>query len=336
MTTVIASYWFGLLVFLPLAVLYFVFRRKARRTSAVRFPLLSIVKKSGSGVQGKFFSLLSFFLNFIALILIILALMRFQSKVPMPADYSSSFDGTDIMICLDTSPSMLAVDFGRDDRITVAKEVISEFIKGRPNDRIGLVVFAGASLTMCPLTLDHGTLIDLTSSLEQDVTKTDGTAIGDALATSINRLKNSAAKSKVIILVTDGSNNMGHIDPNTAAEIAKKLGIKIYSIGVGKEGISQMPIRGPLGITRYVPIEDSLDEPALRKLADISGGEYSRAKSIDSLKLIFNRIDSLEKTEFKKQASFIYSELFNFFLIPAFIMLLLDVLLTNTIARRIP
>ncbi|MCQ2736062.1 MAG: VWA domain-containing protein [bacterium] len=333
---VISSPWMALLLALPCIYLYFSFKKGSRRTSAIKFPMLAAVKASANLETGRIFQGLSHVMRFVALCLIVLALMRFQSRTPLPASDAGSFNGSDIIVCLDTSPSMLALDFGRNDRLTVAKEVIAGFIKERKDDRIGLVVFSGACLTLCPLTVDHDALLRLTGDITHEITKSDGTAIGDAIAVSINRLKNSKAKSKVIILVTDGSNNMGHIDPNTAADMASELGIKIYSIGVGKGGRSVIPSKDMFGVTRYFAIEDSLDENSLTEIALKTGGEYQRARSADSLKSIFEKIDSLEKTEFKKKASFTYRELFGFFLIPALIILLIDIIFVNTAARRIP
>ncbi len=334
--TVIASPWLSLLLVFPLLYFYFFILKGKKSTSSLHFPMFAAVKSSGNGLKGKVFSVLSSFLRLAALVLIVLAAMRFQNRTAVLDDYSSSSAGTDIIVCLDTSPSMLALDFGQEDRLTVAKEVISGFIKGRPDDRIGLVVFSGATLTLCPLTIDHEALLGMIAGITYEITKSDGTAIGDAIAVSINRLKKSPAKSKVIILVTDGSNNMGHIDPNTAAEMASKLGIKIYSIGVGKGGRSVMPMKDAFGITRYIPLDDSLDEQALTKIAVKTGGEYQRARSADSLASIFSKIDGLEKTEIKRKPSFSYEELFAFFLIPAVLALLADALLVNTVGRRIP
>ncbi len=340
MSLIFASPWFALLLVIPILYLWRYFKKK-NLDPAVKFSMFSYAKKLDNGGTGNFLKYLSIFLRFFSIVLIVLGLMRLQDRTAVPVDMSNSSEGTDIVICLDTSPSMLALDFGKEDRLTIAKNVISTFIKGRPNDRLGLVVFSGASLTLCPLTIDHQALLSMISKITYEITHSDGTAIGDAIATSLNRLKKSPAKSKVIILVTDGSNNMGHISPETASDLAVELGIKIYTVGVGKDGRSVMPIKDPSGFTRYIPLEDSIDEPTLKNIALKTRGEYFRAKSedstkIDSLASIFAQIDSLEKTKIDKKIRYEYRELSNIFLIPAFLMLLLDVFLSSLVFRRIP
>ncbi len=340
MSLFFASPWFALLLIVPILYLWYSLKKK-NLTPAVKFSMFSYAKKLDAGDLGKFYKYLSIFLKFFAIFLMVLGLMRLQDRTPVPVDMSNSSQGTDIVICLDTSPSMLALDFGKEDRLTLAKDVISTFIKGRPNDRLGLVVFSGASLTLCPLTVDHQALLSMISKITYEITHSDGTAIGDAIATSLNRLKKSPAKSKVIILVTDGSNNMGHISPETASNLAVELGVKIYTVGVGKEGKSVMPVKDPMGFTRYIPLEDSIDEPTLKEIASKTGGEYFRAKSekatsSDSMASIFSQIDSLEKTKIDKKIRYEYKELANIFLIPAFLMLLFDVFLSSFVFRRIP
>lgn len=340
MSLFFASPWFAILLIVPILYLWYSLKKK-NLTPAVKFSMFSFAKKIDSGEAGNFYKYLSIFLKFFSIFLIVLGLMRLQDRTPVPVDMSNSSQGTDIIICLDTSPSMLALDFGKEDRLKLAKDVISTFIKGRPNDRLGLVVFSGASLTLCPLTVDHQALLSMISKITHEITHSDGTAIGDAIATSLNRLKKSPAKSKVIILVTDGSNNMGHISPETASNLAVELGVKIYTVGVGKEGKSVMPVKDPSGFTRYIPIADSIDEPTLKEIASKTGGEYFRAKSedktkSDSMSSIFAQIDSLEKTKIDKKIRYEYRELCNIFLIPAFFMLLLDVFLSSLVFRRIP
>lgn len=339
MSLIFASPWFALLLVIPILYIWLSLKKK-NLNPALKFSMFSFAKQLDNGAIGNFYKYLSIFLKFFAVVLIILGLMRLQDRTAVPVDMSNSSQGTDIVICLDTSPSMLALDFGKEDRLTLAKDVISTFIKGRPNDRLGLVVFSGASLTLCPLTVDHQALLSMISKITYEITHSDGTAIGDAIATSLNRLKKSPAKSKVIILVTDGSNNMGHISPETASDLAVELGVKIYTVGVGSDEKAVMPIKTLFG-TRYVPLEDSIDEKTLREIASKTGGEFFRARSEDSTKndslsSIFAQIDSLEKTKIDNKVRYEYRELSNLFLIPAFLMLFFDVFLSSVLFKRIP
>lgn len=339
MSLIFASPWFALLLVIPILYIWLSLKKK-NLNPALKFSMFSFAKQLDNGAIGNFYKYLSIFLKFFAVVLIILGLMRLQDRTAVPVDMSNSSQGTDIVICLDTSPSMLALDFGKEDRLTLAKDVISTFIKGRSNDRLGLVVFSGASLTLCPLTVDHQALLSMISKITYEITHSDGTAIGDAIATSLNRLKKSPAKSKVIILVTDGSNNMGHISPETASDLAVELGVKIYTVGVGSDEKAVMPVQTLFG-TRYVQLEDSIDEPTLKSIASKTGGEFFRARSEDStrndsLSSIFAQIDSLEKTKIDNKVRYEYRELSNLFLIPAFLMLFFDVFLSSVLFKRIP
>jgi len=334
----IHSPWFVFAFFVPAVFIFFVFFNRKKLNASMFFPFTELVGKTArfNVSISSFLVKIPLILRFIALLLIAAALMRFQDKTPLPLN-QTNYSGTDIIICLDTSPSMLALDFNPQDRLTVAKEVVGKFIDGRRNDRIGLVVFSGAAITLCPLTIDYKALQQLVSSVTEKVTQTDGTAIGDALAVSINRLKNSSAKSKIIILVTDGRSNMGEIDPVSAADMAKRLDIKIYTIGVATEGESIMPQKERFtGRTMYLRIADDLDEDTLTQIADNTGGFYARGTDISSLESIFKEIDKLEKTVFKAKQEYTYKELYNFFLLPALVILLLEFVLSKTLCRKIP
>jgi Ca-activated chloride channel family protein len=244
--------------------------------------------------------------------------------------------GTDIMLCLDTSTSMRALDFKPMNRFDAAKKAAIEFVKGRKYDRIGVVVFAGISFIQCPLTVDHGAVVDFLEKSEIGMTQVDGTAIGTALSTAVNRMKDSEAKSKVIILLTDGRNNMGEIDPITAANLAQSFDIKVYTIGCGIRGPSLYPIEHPLFGIQYVPINEEIDEDTLIRIASITGGKYFRATSPRALYDIYKEIDSLEKTEFKVEEYTEYRELFVYFLFPALLLFLASVILENSYLMKIP
>lgn len=231
-----------------------------------------------------------FVLRMLALALLIVALARPQTKLKLE---DVSTEGIDIILSLDISGSMLAEDF-KPNRLEAAKTVAKNFIKQRPSDNIGLVVFAGEAFTRCPSTIDHNMLLEFLSGVESGIIK-DGTAIGDGLAVAINRIRDSKAKSKVVILLTDGVNNMGFIDPLTSAEIAKEYGIRIYTIGVGKQGFAPYPYPTPWGI-QYQNVEVQIDEPLLKTIAQSTGGTYFRSTNNTSLENIFHEIDQMEKS----------------------------------------
>jgi Ca-activated chloride channel family protein len=217
-------------------------------------------------------------------------------------------EGIDIVIALDVSESMRALDFDPDDRITVAKRVAAQFVAGREGDRLGLVLFGGNAITQCPLTIDHEVLTQLIVQSEAGMLG-NATAIGMALATAVNRLRDAPGKSRVIVLVTDGNNNTGKIDPVTAARLARSLNMKIYTIGVGKRGQSYVPVRGPFG-RRLVPIPDELDEKALTDVANDGGGKYFRATDAEGLKRVFSEIDRMEKTKVEREKATHYQDRF--------------------------
>jgi Ca-activated chloride channel family protein len=216
-------------------------------------------------------------------------------------------EGIDIMLALDISGSMRAEDFKPYNRLYVAKDVAREFLRGRSGDRIGLVVFAGGAYTQCPLTLDYGILEELIAAVDFGQVP-DGTAVGMGLATALNRLRERQAKSRVVILLTDGQNNAGDVDPITAAEAARALGVRVYTIGAGTDGPARVPVDDPVFGRRYVTIDASLDEPTLRRIAEITGGRYYRATSAEGLLEIYKEIDRMERTEAETVETVRYEE----------------------------
>lgn len=262
--------------------------------------------------------------------LLIIALARPQS-VDKWEDIST--EGIDIVMSLDISSSMLARDF-KPDRLEASKELATEFISGRSDDRMGLVVFSGESFTQCPLTTDHAVVINMMRDIKTGIIE-DGTAIGMGLATAINRLKDSKAKSKVIILMTDGVNNMGEIAPVTAAEIAQSFNIRVYTIGVGSRGMAPYPVQTPYG-RQYRSMKVEIDEEVLKAIAEITNGKYFRATDNYQLKQIYQEIDKLEKSkidvkEFRKK-----SEEYLLFVIIAGVLLFIEVLVRNTLLKGLP
>lgn len=273
-----------------------------------------------------------FGIRMLALALCILALARPQKGMQMEEVFS---EGVDIVVALDASGSMAAEDFEPHNRFYVAKSVVNKFIEGLRQDRVGLVVFAAKALTRCPLTLDYGALASALDSTELGSIE-DGTAIGTALATSLNRLRESKAKSKVIILVTDGVNNRGEIQPLDAAEMARSLGAKIYAVGVGSTGTARFPINDPVYGKTYAELRVEIDEASLRQIAKTTGGLYYRATDRPSLENIFQAISRLEKTKTKVKTYTHYNERFMDFLLPALAMIFLGTLAEFTRFLKIP
>ncbi|MBP5770719.1 MAG: VWA domain-containing protein [Bacteroidaceae bacterium] len=276
-----------------------------------------------------------FLLRVLTFVMIVLVLCRPQTSNSWS---NRTIDGIDIMLCVDISTSMLAEDL-KPNRIEAAKKVASEFISGRPNDNIGLTIFSGESFTQCPMTTDHAVLLNLFQSVNCDMVQRglmeDGTAIGMGLANAISRLKDSQAKSKVIILLTDGSNNAGDISPLTAAEIAKTFGIRVYTIGVGTNGKARYPY--PVGgHIEYINIPVEIDEKTLASIARATDGEFYRATNNDKLREVYQEIDKLEKTKMNvKQYSKRY-EAFALFALLACLFLMLELLLKETILKKLP
>jgi Ca-activated chloride channel homolog len=266
----------------------------------------------------------------IAVGLLIVALARPQS---FSSGSNMTTEGIDIVLALDISGSMTSEDF-KPNRIEAAKAVADRFIDGRPNDRVGLVVFAREAFTQCPLTIDHNVLKNLLKKVEPGMVP-DGTAIGNGLADAVGRLKDGEAKSKVIILMTDGVNNSGEIDPLTAAEIAKTYGVRVYTIGIGTNGEAPYPVQTPFGI-RYQMVPVQIDEGLLQQIATITGGEYFRATDNTTLSAIYDRIDKLEKSKIKVTSYRNAAELFSGWLDAGLILLLLELGLSRIVLRRIP
>lgn len=273
---------------------------------------------------------LLFIFRILTVILLIVALARPQST---SRGENVSTEGIDIVLATDISGSMLAEDF-RPNRIEAAKKVAIDFIEGRPTDRIGLVVFAGESFTQCPLTLDHPVVVNLLKEVKSGMIA-DGTAIGMGLATAVSRLKESKAKSRVIILLTDGVNNRGSIDPLTAAGIAQSFGLRVYTIGVGTVGVAPYPVQTPFGV-QYQNMQVEIDEALLQKIADQTGGKYFRATDNRKLKAIYEEIDRLEKTKIEVTQFRRHKEEFYSAATVAGIFLLLEVFLAQTVFRKVP
>ena len=243
--------------------------------------------------------------------------------------------GIDIVLAVDNSTSMAAEDLKPRNRLAVAKEAVARFIAGRKNDRIGLVVFAGRGYTRCPLTLDYDILQQLLGQVEM-ATQDEGTAIGMGIVTAINRLRDSDAKSRVIVVLTDGRNNRGEIDPSTAAELAQSLGIRIHTVGVGTKGEAPYPIQDPFFGKRYVYLRADIDEETLTQVAQLTGGKYFRATDTESLEEILRQVDAMEQTDVKVRHYVRYSELFPWLLAPGLGLLLGEAALAATRLRRIP
>ena len=273
---------------------------------------------------------LPFMLEMLGILLLCLALARPQSSKSWQ---SSDTKGIDITIALDISSSMLAEDF-QPNRIEAAKTIATRFISGRPNDRIGLVIFSGVSFTQCPLTTDHAVLINLFKEVHSGMIE-DGTAIGNGLATAVARLKDSKAVSKVIILLTDGENNRGEIAPVTAAELAKTFGIRVYTIGIGTIGTAPYPVQTPYG-TQLQQMKVKIDEPTLRKIAQLTGGQYFRATDNQKLEQIYKEIDKMEKSKIEVKQYSKKDEEFEHFALLAGIFLLAGLGLKVTLFRNIP
>ena len=324
--------WFFLLLLLiPLLV----YRHLRSRRGALRFSSVDALKKISPSwtVRGMHVLLI---LQCLTILFLVTALARPQKG---KAETKISTEGIDIMLAVDVSGSMLAEDFQvggeHHNRLYAVKQVVRDFIKKRPNDRIGIVIFAGRPYTLCPLTLDHGWLIQQLERAEVGMIE-DGTAIGSGIAVCTNHLRESNAKSKVIILLTDGRNNAGRVDPITAAEAASALGIKIYTIGAGTRGLAPFPTRDFFGNKVYRQVKIEIDEDTLRKIADKTSGMYFRATDTDSLQKTYKKIDEMEKTKIMSAEYLEYREFYPYLLLSALVTLILWVILSNTRLRRLP
>ena len=317
-----------LLLLLP-AIGYYLWLRRKKLIVKLKFSSLQVFKNIPQTLRERLRHV-PIALRLIAIAIFIIALARPQS---ISDKQNISTEGIDIVLELDLSGSMLAEDFNP-NRIEAAKQVASEFIDGRTNDRIGLVVFSAVSFTQCPLTTDYAVLKSLLREVNNGMIA-DGTAIGLAIANGVNRLKDSKTKSKVMILLTDGVNNLGEIDPITAARIAATYNIRIYTVGVGAQGEAPYPVQTQFGIRRQlIPVD--LDEKGLTQVAEMTGGKYFRATDNRTLKAIYKEIDQLEKTKIEVTAYKRYSELFSGWLLVGLLAVALEVALTTTVLRKNP
>lgn len=321
--------FFWLFLLLPLAIIWYFFKRN-KQTAELKMSSLKGFKVTSSWLTK--LKPIMFVLRLLALGLLIMALAR-----PQTVDVSSKTKttrGIDIVMAIDVSASMLAKDL-RPNRLDALKEVAAEFIKGRPNDRIGLVEYAGESYTKTPITSDKAIVLRSLKSIEYNNIIEGGTAIGMGLATSVNRLKDSKAKSKVIILLTDGVNNSGFIDPKIASELAIEYGIKTYTIGLGTNGMALSPVAidPRTGQFQYGRIKVEIDETLLKEIATATGGKYFRATNNKKLEEIYSEINKLEKTDVEEFKFYNYEEKYRPLVLLAGLLLLLELLLRNTIFK---
>jgi Ca-activated chloride channel family protein len=325
------AYPYAFLLLALLIPLFYLELRKGRKRRSVAFSSVDLFTRAGlEASYVKRYGRLA--LRSLVLILVVFGMARPQTG---QSESSIKTEGVDIMLVLDTSSSMQAQDFRPKNRLHVAKEVVKEFVSKRTNDRIGLVVFSAQAISQCPLTLDYEVVKDLVNRVEFGMLD-DGTAIGVALATACNRLKDTGAKSRVVVLLTDGRNNMGMVSPITAGQVAKSLGIKVYTIGVGKKGMAPVPINDPVFGTRLVQMEVQIDEETLQEIARITGGEYFRATNATELSRIYDRIDELEKTEIETKTFTNYTDRYSVFILPGLMLLVLELCLGESVLRRIP
>ncbi len=319
--------FFILFAFIPLLI-YWNISKKKRRTATIGISSTKGLARIRSWKNT--FKNVPFILRLLALSCMITAMARPQVKYD---EQRSEGEGIDIILCIDVSGSMTAQDF-TPNRMEAAKKVAENFVNGRPDDRIGIVIFSGESFTQCPLTTDHAVLINQIEQIRNGLLE-DGTAIGSGLATSVDRLRSSKAKSKVIILLTDGINNGGLIDPSTAMEIAKTFKVKVYTIGVGTDGYAPTPVSTPLGIVMQNE-KVAIDEKLLKNIADQTGGKYFRATDNKSLEKIYNEIDQLEKSKVEITSFHRFTEKFYPLVFAAMAFLFLEILLRFTVFRKFP
>jgi Ca-activated chloride channel family protein len=317
-----------LLLLLIIPIIWWYVKRSFKSESAVR---LSSLRPFDDVKPGRkvVFRHIPFVLRVLAITLLIIVIARPQKT----GNWEKNAEGIDIVLALDISQSMLAEDL-KPNRLSAAVNLSAQFINDRPNDNIGLVVFSGESFTQCPLTLDHATLINMFKEIKFGALS-DGTAIGLGLTNAVSCLKAGQSKSKVIILLTDGINNMGNISPETAAELAKKMNIRVYTIGVGTEGLAPFPFKTPLGVF-YENVAVEIDETLLRNIAQNTGGLYFRATDNSRLQQIYMQIDTLEKTKLQQQHDIPKEDVYLPFALFAGLCLLLELILRMTVFRKIP
>ena len=316
-----------LLAVVPAMIAFYLLKQQ-KTTASLRMPGLQQFAETTKTYR-HFLRHALFAFRAIGITLLIIVLARPQSTSKFQ---NVTTEGIDIVLTLDISGSMLARDF-RPDRLEASKNVATEFISGRPYDRMGLVVFSGESFTQCPLTTDHAVLINLMREIQSGMIE-DGTAIGMGLATAVNRIKDSQAKSKVIILLTDGVNNRGEIAPATAAGIAKTFGIRVYTIGVGTQGMAPYPVNTPFGV-RYQDMPVEIDEAILKEISETTGGKYFRATDNNKLVQVYNEIDKLEKSKIDVKQFSRKEEKFFIPALIAFCLVALEILIRNTLFRNL-
>jgi Ca-activated chloride channel family protein len=326
------EYLFLLLLLIPYMIWYFLYRKRSEPT--MRLSDTEAFRFTGGGWRVRLMPLQPL-LHVAAFVLVVLVLARPQTSNSWK---NETIEGIDIMLAMDVSTSMLAEDL-RPNRIEAAKAVAAEFIAGRPNDNIGLSIFAGEAFTQCPMTTDHASLLSLLQNVRTDIAARglieDGTAIGMGLANAVSRLKESKAKSKVVILLTDGSNNRGDISPLTAAEIAKSMGIRVYTIGVGTNGTARYPM-SVAGGTQYVNMPVEIDTKTLSDIARATDGDFYRATNNNELERIYQQIDQLEKSKLNVKRYSRRYEAYQPFALAAVICILLELLLRSTLFRKLP
>ncbi len=316
------------LIIIPLLIVWYIFRGR-RQSAYIRFADTSFFSRLPRSWRAYCRHML-FVLELSAMTLLFIALARPQSS---STNQKVNVEGIDIVMTIDISSSMLAQDL-KPDRLEAAKEVGADFIKGRPDDRIGLVVFASETFTQVPLTTDHGMILNMLKDMRCGMLE-DGTAIGDGLASSVSRLKDSEAISKVVILMTDGDNNAGSVDPSTAAEMAKLFGIRVYTIGVGTRGKAPYPVHDQYGRTYFQQMEVNINEPLLQQIADETGGKYFRATSNEKLEQIYAEIDQLERSKIEVNEFKRVHEEFLPFVLWATALLLLAFALRHTVFKTL-
>jgi len=308
------------------ALLYVYVRRRRLRSGAIRYSDVESLKQADVRHTGRNRHVL-FALRLFALAALIIAFSRPQTGV---TSETVSAEGIDIVLAIDVSSSMLAEDL-EPNRLEAVKAVAVEFVEGRRNDRIGLVVFAAEAFTQVPLTLDYSVITDLLGQMEVGMIE-DGTAVGMGLATAVKRLQASDAESQVVVLLTDGRNNTGEIGPVTAGQMARALGVRVYTIGAGGEGLARIPVGG----RRYANVEVDIDEASLQEVAETTGGRYFRATDRQGLSEIYEEIDALETTEIEVENFTTYGELFHYPLAAGLLFLLLEVGLGQSVLRKLP
>lgn len=318
-----------LLLLVPVLAVWYV-RRRARRGGAVRFSWIQGLRTADTRRTSRWRHAL-IVLRLAAVLALVVAFARPQSGV---TGETVRAEGVDIVLALDLSTSMLAEDL-EPNRVEASLDVAADFVRNRPRDRIGLVVFAGEAFTQAPLTLDHDVITGLLEELQVGFIE-DGTAIGMGLATAVKRLQQSDAESRVIVLLTDGRNNRGEIDPVTAAQMAQALGIRVYTVGAGGVGTARVPVQDPVLGRRYVNMQVDIDETTLTEVAGLTGGRYFRATDRESLASVWQEIDALETTEIEVENFTRFGELFHVPLLVALALLALEVLLSQTLLRKIP